>query len=181
MRTRGSPPWPAPADLALPLKPGTDSALTNGILHLLQRWDLLDHDFIREHTSGFEDALAAVRDCTPEWTSAMTGLPAAAIEKAARMWGEAKTSFLLHARGIEHQSKGVENVNSCINLVLATAASAARTALRHITGQGNGQGGREHGHKCDQLPGNGTSRTPSTRKHICEIWGCTDPELRARA
>ena len=54
------------ADLMLTLKPGTDSALTNGILHLLHRWDLLDHAFIEAHTQGFEEALDAVRDCTPE-------------------------------------------------------------------------------------------------------------------
>lgn len=166
------------ADLALPLKPGTDSALTNGILHLLDRWDLLDRDFIREHTNGFEETLEAVRDCTPEWTSAITGLPAAAIEKAARLWGEARTSFLLHARGIEHQSKGVENVNSCINLVLATGRIGRPSCgYATITGQGNGQGGREHGHKCDQLPGNRDIENPDHRRHICQVWGCTDAEL----
>jgi assimilatory nitrate reductase catalytic subunit len=166
------------ADLALPLKPGTDSALTNGVLHLLERWNLLDRDFIREHTNGFEAALEAVRPCTPEWTSAVTGLPASAIEKAARLWGEARTSFLLHARGIEHQSKGVENVNSCINLVLATGRiGRPYCGYATITGQGNGQGGREHGHKCDQLPGNRDIENPEHRRHICQVWGCTDAEL----
>ncbi len=166
------------ADLALPLKPGTDSALTNGILHLLERWNLLDRDFIREHTNGFEAALEAVRPCTPEWTSAVTGLPAPAIEKAARLWGEARTSFLLHARGIEHQSKGVENVNSCINLVLATGRiGRPYCGYATITGQGNGQGGREHGHKCDQLPGNRDIENPEHRRYICQVWGCTDAEL----
>jgi assimilatory nitrate reductase catalytic subunit len=166
------------ADLALPLKPGTDSALTNGVLHLLQRWNLLDREFIAAHTNGFEQALEAVRECTPEWTSAVTGLPAAAIEKAARLWGEARTSFLLHARGIEHQSKGVENVNSCINLVLATGRiGRPYCGYATITGQGNGQGGREHGHKCDQLPGNRDIENPEHRAQICQVWGCTDAEL----
>ena len=166
------------ADLALPLRPGTDSALTNGILHLLDKWNLIDRDFVREHTSGLEEALAAAADCTPEWTSGITGLPVAAIEKAARMWGEARTSFLLHARGIEHQSKGVENVNSCINMVLATGRiGRPNCGYATITGQGNGQGGREHGHKCDQLPGNRDIENPEHRAHICSVWGCTDAEL----
>ncbi len=166
------------ADLALPLKPGSDSALTNGILHLLDKWDLVDRDFVRDHTSGFDQALEAARECTPEWTSAMTGLPVAAIEKAARMWGEARTSFLLHARGIEHQTKGVENVNSCINIVLATGRiGRPGCGYATITGQGNGQGGREHGHKCDQLPGNRDIENPQHRAHICSVWGCTDEEL----
>jgi len=166
------------ADLALPLKPGTDCALTNGILHLLDKWDLIDRDFVREHTSGFDEPLAAARTCTPEWTSRITGLPVAAIEKAARLWGEAKTSFLMHARGIEHQSKGVENVNSCINMVLATGRiGRPDCGYATITGQGNGQGGREHGHKCDQLPGNRDIENPEHRKYICSVWGCTDAEL----
>ena len=119
---------------------------------------------MRDHTSGLEAALEAARPCTPEWTSAVTGLPAAAIEKAARMWGEARTSFLMHARGIEHQSKGVENVNSCINMVLATGRiGRPNCGYATITGQGNGQGGREHGHKCDQLPGNRDIENPEHR------------------
>ena len=166
------------ADLVLPLKPGTDSALTNGVLHLLHKWDMLDQDFIWTHTSGFEQALEAVKDCTPDWTSRMTGLPALAIEKAARMWGEAKSSFLLHARGIEHQSKGVENVSSCINMVLATGRiGSPGCGYATITGQGNGQGGREHGHKCDQLPGNRDIENPEHRAHICRVWDCADAEL----
>ncbi len=166
------------ADLMLPLKPGSDCALTNGILHLLHKWDLIDWEFVNQHTSGFEETLEAVKDCTPEWTSNLTGLPIAAIEQAARMWGEAKTSFLLHARGIEHQSKGVENVSSCINMVLATGRiGKPNCGYATITGQGNGQGGREHGHKCDQLPGNRDIENPEHRKYICEVWGCTDEEL----
>ncbi len=166
------------ADLVLPLKPGTDSALTNGVLHLLHKWDLIDRAFIENHTQGFEETLSAVKDCTPEWTSRITGLPVAAIEKAARMWGEARTSFLLHARGIEHQSKGVENVLGCINLVLATGRiGRPNCGYGTITGQGNGQGGREHGHKCDQLPGNRDIENPEHRKVICDVWGCTDEEL----
>jgi assimilatory nitrate reductase catalytic subunit len=166
------------ADLMLPLKPGTDSALTNGVLHLLHKWNLIDWGFVNAHTSGFEQSIEAVKDCTPEWTSNITGIPAIAIEKAARMWGEAKTSFLLHARGIEHQSKGVENVNSCINLVLATGRiGRANCGYGTITGQGNGQGGREHGHKCDQLPGNRDIENPDHRKYICDVWNCSDEEL----
>lgn len=166
------------ADLVLPLKPGTDSALTNGILHLLQKWNLIDWDFVNAHTNGFEAALETVKDCTPEWTSAITGIPVPAIEKAARMWGEAKTSFLLHARGIEHHSKGVENVLGCINMVLATGRiGKPNCGYATITGQGNGQGGREHGHKCDQLPGNRDISNPEHRAYICSVWGCTDEEL----
>ena len=91
---------------------------------------------------------------------------------------QAKTSFLMHARGIEHQTKGVENVSACINLVLATGRiGKPYCGYATITGQGNGQGGREHGHKCDQLPGNRDIENPDHRRYISEVWGIDEKEL----
>ena len=81
--------------------------------------------------------------------------------------------MLLHARGIEHQTKGVENVLSAINLGLATGKfGKPGCGVTTITGQGNGQGGREHGHKCDQLPGNRDITNPEHRAYIASVWGC---------
>ena len=98
--------------------------------------------------------------------------------RAAEWWGKAKTSFLMHARGIEHHSKGVENVSACINLVLATGRiGKPYCGYATITGQGNGQGGREHGHKCDQLPGNRDIENPEHRRYISEVWGIDEKDL----
>ncbi len=92
---------------------------------------------------------------TPQWAAGVTGVPAARIEQAAEWWGTSATGMLLHARGIEQQTKGTENVLAAINLGLATGKyGKPGCGVTTITGQGNGQGGREHGHKCDQLPGN---------------------------
>lgn len=166
------------ADLHLPLRPGTDSALMNTILKVMVDEDWLDHDFIDNHTSGFAETIAAVQECTLEWGEKITGVPAAMIYKAAEMWGKAKTSFLMHARGIEHQSKGVQNVMSCINLVLASGRiGKPYCGYGTITGQGNGQGGREHGHKCDQLPGNRDIENPEHRKFVSDIWGINEADL----
>ena len=75
--------------------------------------------------------------------------------------------MLLHARGIEQQSKGVDNVLAAINLGLATGKfGKPGCGVSTITGQGNGQGGREHGHKCDQLPGNRDITNPEHRAHV---------------
>ena len=94
------------------------------------------------------------------------------------MWGKAKTSFLMHARGIEQHRKGVQNVLSCINLVLATGRiGKPYCGYGTITGQGNGQGGREHGHKCDQLPGNRDIENPEHRKIVADFWGIPESEL----
>lgn len=166
------------ADIHLPLRPGTDSALTNTMLKVLVDNDWLDHDFIDSHTSGWEATVAAIQECTLEWGEEVTGIPKELIYRAAELWGKAKTSFLMHARGIEHHSKGVENVSSCINLVLATGRlGKPYCGYGTITGQGNGQGGREHGHKCDQLPGNRDIENPQHRQYIADVWGIKEEDL----
>lgn len=166
------------ADLHLPIRPGRDSALYGAMLHQLITNDWLDREFIERHTGGFDAARAAVETHDLNWAERITGIPADKIALASRWWGEAKTSFLLHARGIEHQSKGVENVLSCINLVLATGRiGKPYCGYATITGQGNGQGGREHGHKCDQLPGNRDIENPEHRNYISSVWGIDEKEL----
>jgi assimilatory nitrate reductase catalytic subunit len=166
------------ADVFLGLRPGTDLAILSAILHTLIRRDWLDHEFIADHTSGFEEAAAAVSDATPAWASEVSGVPAARIEQAAELWGTAATGMLLHARGIEHHTKGVDNVLACINLGLATGKyGKPGCGVNTITGQGNGQGGREHGHKCDQLPGNRDITNPEHREYIASVWGCDVSEL----
>jgi len=166
------------ADLHLPIRPGRDSALFGAILHQLVKNDWLDHDFIDQHTTGFAETAAAVKDYDLEWAERTTGVFPSKIMEAATLWGKAKTSFMLHARGIEHHSKGVENVVSCINLVLATGRiGKPYCGYGTITGQGNGQGGREHGHKCDQLPGNRDIENPEHRAHIARVWNVPEPEI----
>lgn len=166
------------ADLHLPIRPGRDSALYGAILHQMIKNDWLDHEFIRNHCSGFEAAAEAVKDYDLAWAEQTTGISADKIMQAATMWGKAKTSFLMHARGIEHHTKGVDNVVSCINLVLASGRiGKPYCGYATITGQGNGQGGREHGHKCDQLPGNRDIENPEHRKYIAGVWGIPEPEL----
>ncbi len=166
------------ADVFLGLRPGTDSALMGTILHILVERDWLDHDFIDQHTVGFDEAAAAVRNYTPAWGSEITGVPAARIEEAAELWGTSATGMLLHARGIEHHTKGVENVMSCINLGLATGKyGKPGCEVTTITGQGNGQGGREQGHKCEQLPGNRDISNPEHREYVASVWGCGVDEI----
>jgi assimilatory nitrate reductase catalytic subunit len=166
------------ADLFLPVRPGTDSALFGAVLHELIRNDWLDHHFIEAHTVGFEEAAAAVAEMTPGWAAEVTGVPAARIGEAAEWWGTSATGMLLHARGIEQQSKGVDNVLSAINLGLATGKyGKPGCGVSTITGQGNGQGGREHGHKCDQLPGNRDITDPEHRRYIAGVWGCEESEI----
>lgn len=166
------------ADVFLGVRPGTDLALLSSILHILIREDWIDHSFIEAHTAGFEEVAAAVTGATPHWAEEITGVPARRIEQAAEIWGTTDTGMILHARGIEHQTKGVDNVLACINLGLATGKYGRPGAgVCTITGQGNGQGGREHGHKCDQLPGNRDITNPDHRDYIASVWGCEASDI----
>jgi assimilatory nitrate reductase catalytic subunit len=162
-------------DLYLPVRPGRDAALFAGVLGLMIEHGWIDSAFIAEHTVGF-DAVAAY---CQQWPVARTAeVPERSLRKAAELWGTAKSSFLFHARGIEHHSNGVQNALGTINLVLATGRiGKAKSGYGTIVGQANGQGGREHGQKCDQLPGWREITNPEHRKYIAGVWQIDEAEL----
>ncbi|QDT55911.1 Assimilatory nitrate reductase catalytic subunit [Caulifigura coniformis] len=165
-------------DLFLPVKPGRDIALFNGVLHLMIQNDWIDHKFIETHTVGFEAVAESVQSWTPAKTAEVTGIAERSIRQAAEWWGQASTSFLMHARGIEHHSHGVQNVLGAINIVLASGRiGRPQCGYATITGQANGQGGREHGQKCDQLPGMRDLSNPEHRAHIARIWDVSPDDL----
>jgi assimilatory nitrate reductase catalytic subunit len=166
------------SDLFLPIKPGRDIALFNGILHLMIENNWLDHDFISKWTVGFDALAEHVKEWTPQRTAETTGIAERAIRQAAEWWGTAKTSFLMHARGIEHHSHGVQNVLGAINMVLASGRIGRKgCGYATITGQGNGQGGREHGQKADQLPGARDIENSEHRAYVAGVWGLNPEEL----
>jgi assimilatory nitrate reductase catalytic subunit len=165
-------------DLYLPVRPGRDAALFAGVLQLMIEHDWIDHKFVETHTVGFDQVAAYCREWTAARTAEVTGVPERALRQAAEWWGTAKTSFLFHARGIEHHSNGVQNALGTINLVLATGRiGKPKSGYGTITGQANGQGGREHGQKCDQLPGWRDISNPDHRQHISRIWGIDERDL----
>jgi assimilatory nitrate reductase catalytic subunit len=165
------------ADLYLPVKPGRDVALLNAILHEVIRLGGIDHEFVAAHTNGFDAVRDAVANYAPEQVEKEVGIPARRIREAAVLWTQAPRTMLLHARGIEHHTKGVDNVLSCINLVLATGKiGRPGCGYATITGQGNGQGAREHGQRCTQLPGARDIENPEHRASVAAAWGV--PESR---
>jgi len=165
-------------DLFMPVKPGRDTALFNGLLHLMIARGWIDQAFIRDHTVGFDAVASEVASWTPRRTAEVTGIAEKSIHQAAEWWGQAGTSFLLHARGLEHHSHGVANVLSTINIVLASGRiGRPHCGYATITGQGNGQGGREHGQKCDQLPGGRDLGNPEHRAHTGRVWGMAPEDL----
>jgi assimilatory nitrate reductase catalytic subunit len=166
------------ATLHLQLASGTDAALANGLLHIAIRHGLIDRDFIASRTTGFERVQHVVATYWPDRVERITGVPASLLDKAAHLLGEAPTAMLLTGRGPEQQSQGVNNVLAFINLILALGkAGKPRCGYACMTGQGNGQGGREHGQKADQLPGYRKLNDPAHRAEIAAIWGIAADEL----
>jgi assimilatory nitrate reductase catalytic subunit len=165
-------------DLYLPVRPGRDAALFAGVLHLMIERGWIDRDFIAEHTTGFDQVAEYCRAWTPARTAEVSGVPEGSIRKAAELWGTARSSFLFHARGIEHHSNGVQNALGAINLVLASGRiGKPKSGYGTIVGQANGQGGREHGQKCDQLPGLRDISNPEHRKYIAGVWGVEEKDI----
>jgi assimilatory nitrate reductase catalytic subunit len=165
-------------DLFLPVKPGRDAALFAGVLRMMIEQNWIDREFIDRLTVGFDQVDAYCRDWTLDKTAEVTGVPKASLARAAEMWATPRTGFLLHARGIEHHSNGVQNALGSINLVLATGRiGRPHCGYGTIVGQANGQGGREHGQKCDQLPGWRDISNPEHRKYIAGVWGINEADL----
>ncbi|WP_060884800.1 molybdopterin oxidoreductase family protein [Streptomyces caniscabiei] len=164
------------ADLHLSPRPGTDLALALGLLHLIVAEGRVDEEYIRERTSGWEEARAAAMAHWPEYVERITGVSVPELREAVRLFCEPEHAMVLTARGPEQQSKGTDTVGAWINLTLATGrAGRPLSGYGCLTGQGNGQGGREHGQKADQLPGYRKLVDPEARRHVAEVWG-VDPD-----
>ncbi|MER6032580.1 molybdopterin oxidoreductase family protein [Streptomyces sp. NPDC001835] len=164
------------ADLHLAPRPGTDLALALGLLHLVVAEGRTDERYIEERTSGWEEARAAAMAHWPEYVERITGVSVPLLRRAVRMFCEPESAMVLTARGPEQQSKGTDTVGAWINLCLATGrAGRPLSGYGCLTGQGNGQGGREHGQKADQLPGYRRLDDPAARRHVAGVWG-VDPD-----
>ena len=171
-------PTAAWANHHLAIRPGTDAALANGLMHVLIRDDLIDSAFIRERTDGFDEVRRIAAIYWPERVEQITGIPEAAIVETARRLGTAAHPMILTSRGPEQQSQGVNNTLAFINVALALGAVGRPfSGYGCLTGQANGQGGREHGQKADQLPGYRRIDDELARAHIADVWGVPDSAL----
>ncbi|GAA3974067.1 hypothetical protein GCM10022384_25720 [Streptomyces marokkonensis] len=164
------------ADLHLAPRPGTDLALALGMLHLVVAEGRVDERYVEERTAGWEEARAAAMGHWPEYVERITGVSVPELREAVRMFCAPEAAMVLTARGPEQQAKGTDTVGAWINLCLATGrAGRPLSGYGCLTGQGNGQGGREHGQKADQLPGYRRLTDPAARRHVAEVWG-VDPD-----
>jgi assimilatory nitrate reductase catalytic subunit len=158
--------------------PGTDLALANGLLHLAIREDLIDSDYISGRTKGFAAVKAGVSSYWPDRVERITGIAVDDLRRTIRTLATAPSAMILTARGAEQHSNGTDTAQAFINLALALGLPGRpASGYGTITGQGNGQGGREHGQKADQLPGYRKLADPKDRAYIAGIWGIDPDEL----
>jgi assimilatory nitrate reductase catalytic subunit len=164
------------AALHLQPAPGTDLALANGLLHIAMTEGHLDKAFIDARTTGFDAVRAVVSGYWPARVERLTGVPIADLYAAVERLASAERAVVLTARGAEQHAKGTDTVSAFVNLALALGLPG-RTGSGYgcLTGQGNGQGGREHGQKADQLPGYRSITDPAARAHVAAVWG-VDPD-----
>ncbi|SEN02770.1 assimilatory nitrate reductase catalytic subunit [Mesobacillus persicus] len=166
------------ADLHLKVKPGMDAALVNGMLKVIVDEDFIDHSFVEKYVEGGANLLAFARTIDLNEVERITGVAKDQIIEAARLYGKATTGMVFTARGVEQHAGGVNTVRNFINLVLMTGKIGKQgSGYGTITGQGNGQGGREHGQKTDQLAGYRSIEDMEARNHIAKVWGVKESSI----
>jgi len=168
----------AAATLHLQPAPGTDAILAVGLLHVLIAERLVDAEYIAARTRGFDAVRRIAEREEPARVERRTGVEAEAIVAAARMLAAAPNAIVLTARGVEQHANGTDTVNAFVNLALALGLPGrAHSGFGTLTGQGNGQGGRELGQKSDQLPGYRRADDPQARAHVAAVWGVAPEAL----
>ncbi|MBS1144529.1 MAG: nitrate reductase [Proteobacteria bacterium] len=163
------------ADLHLPIKPGSDIALFNGMLHVLMAEDLLDQCYIDAHTSGFAELAGIAKNYPPERVAELCGIPAEAIVQAARWFGASKASLSLYCQGLNQSVHGTHNNVGIIHLHLATGQIGKPGAGPFsLTGQPNAMGGREVGGLSNLLSAHRDLANPEHRAEVARLWGVSD-------
>ena len=161
--------------------PGTDLVVLLALLHIVWAEDLADQEYLACKTSGVAEVRRSVAAWWPERAEQVCGIAASELRRVARTLAAASPSrggrgaYILTGRGVEQSTQGTATVTAAINLALALGLPGrCGSGYGAITGQGNGQGGREHGQKADQLPGYRKIDDPVARAHVAQVWG-VDP------
>ncbi|MFG1931999.1 molybdopterin-dependent oxidoreductase [Mycobacterium sp. NPDC048908] len=168
------------ADLFLQIKPGTDLALLNGILHLLVQNGGIDAEFIAKHTTGWDDMPAFLADYPPRRVAEITGLAESDIRAAARMIADAGELMSCWTMGLNQSTHGTWNTNAICNLHLATGAICRPgSGPMSLTGQPNAMGGREMGYMGPGLPGQRSVLSTDDRSFVEHQWGLAPGTIRS--
>ena len=159
------------ADLFLPIQPGTDVMLFNGMLHIMLWEGWINNEFINTHTDGFDALKATVRDCTPELTADICGIKKEDLFAAAKMFATSKATLSLYCQGLNQSSSGTAKNAALINMHLATKQiGKAGAGPLSLTGQPNAMGGREVGGMANLMSGHRDLANPQHREEIQKLW-----------
>ncbi|MFG0337840.1 molybdopterin-dependent oxidoreductase [Pseudomonas sp. zjy_13] len=168
------------ADLFLQVRPGSDMALLNGLLHLLHRNGHTNPDFIARHTEGWDELPTFLDDYTPERVAAITGLAEADIIKAAEWIGSANNWMSCWTMGLNQSIHGTWHSNAICNLHLATGAICRPgSGPFSLTGQPNAMGGRDMGYMGPGLPGQRSALVEDDRAFVERQWQLPPGSLRS--
>lgn len=158
--------------------PGTDLELLLGLAHVVIAEGLHDLTSIEERTAGFEELRRSVSAWWPARVQQVTGVPVGVLRDVARRLASGAETFILTGRGVEQHVNGTDTTTAAINLALILGLpTRPGSGYGTLTGQGNGQGGREHGQKCDQLPGYTKITDPGARAHVAKVWGVRPEDI----
>ncbi len=162
------------AEIWLQPKPGNNVAWINGFMNVIINNNLHDEEFINEHTEGFEELKKVVEKYTPEYVEEITGIPAEKLEKAAKIYGEAKAASILYAMGITQHSNGTDNVKSLANLAMITGNIGKEGAgVNPLRGQNNVQGACDMGGLPNVYPGYQPVDNEENCKKFSSEWGAS--------
>jgi formate dehydrogenase major subunit len=163
------------ADIYCQLKPGTDVAFYNGIMHEIIRLDLVDHDYIAGRTSNYEALAQTVRDYPPERAEQISGVPADVIRRVARIWGEAAAGVIFWGMGISQHTTGTDNAR-CLIALCAITGNIGRpgSGLHPLRGQNNVQGASDMGLIPMFYPDYAKADDPAVRARFEQAWGTGD-------
>ncbi|GAA1090578.1 bifunctional nitrate reductase/sulfite reductase flavoprotein subunit alpha [Tsukamurella strandjordii] len=172
----------AKADLHLPIRPGTDLALLNGLLALMVGKGAVDRDFVDRYTEGWDAMPPLLEEYPLDRVAEITGLAAADIDAAAELIAGAANWTSLWTMGLNQSTHGTWNTVALCNLHLATGA-ICRTGSGpfSLTGQPNAMGGREMGYMGPGLPGQRSALDDGDRAHVEELWGLPAGTIRTEA
>ncbi|MBS1673368.1 MAG: molybdopterin oxidoreductase family protein [Actinobacteria bacterium] len=156
--------------------PGTDLVLLLGLTHIVLADGLADRDYLDERTVGVDALRRSVASWWPERVQSATGIPVALLRTTAHRLARGRGTYILTGRGVEQHVDGTDTATAAINLALVLGLPGRPdSGYGTLTGQGNGQGGREHGQKSDQLPGYRKIADPADRAAVAAVWG-VDPD-----
>ena len=162
----------AVADIHLQLRPGTNVPLFNSMASVLVEEGLLNRDFLDSRTQGWAAYEAFIRGQSPERWEPITGIPAAKVRTAARLYGTSPRPMMVHGLGVTEHFQGSEAVMLLCNLALLVGAiGRPGVGVNPLRGQNNVQGAADMGCQPDSFTGYQSVNDPAVRAKFATVWG----------